>query len=112
VQDTPDLLAVYWQAGTPNMVPSKRPVPHDLLVNNICLIPHKWVETDILMLVTPEASHTVYVMWETGQSKLRCWYIDLQEPLRRTGIGFDTMDHILDVVISADRSEWHWKDED
>jgi predicted RNA-binding protein associated with RNAse of E/G family len=22
------------------------------------------------------------------------------------------MDHLLDVVISADRSDWHWKDDD
>jgi predicted RNA-binding protein associated with RNAse of E/G family len=112
VQDTLDLLALYWRAGTPKMVPAKRPLPQDLLTNKISLIAQTWMETDVLMLVTPEAAHAVYVMWETGQTKLRCWYIDLQEPLRRTEIGFDTMDRLLDIVISADRSEWHWKDED
>jgi hypothetical protein len=112
VQDTPDLLAIYWRAGTPNMVPAQRPLPRDLLTNKISLVAQTWVETDVLMLVIPEAAHAVYVMWETGQTKLRCWYIGLQEPLRRTEIGFDTMDHLLDIVISADRSKWHWKDED
>ena len=112
VQDTPDLLALYWRAGTPTMTPAERPTPRDLLTNDICLVPGRWVETDVLMLVTPGAAHAVYVMWEAGQTTLRCWYVDLQEPLRRTEIGFDTMDHLLDVVISADRSEWRWKDED
>ena len=64
------------------------------------------------MLVLPGAAHAVYVMWEAGQTKLKCWYIDLQEPLRRTAIGFDTNDHLLDIVISADRSVWRMKDED
>ncbi len=64
------------------------------------------------MLITPGSSHAVSLMWETGQSKLRCWYVDLQEPLRRTSLGFDTMDHMLDIVISSDKSSWHWKDED
>ena len=47
-----------------------------------------------------------------GQTRLRCWYVDLQEPLRRTVVGFDTMDNLLDIVISPDLSEWQWKDED
>jgi predicted RNA-binding protein associated with RNAse of E/G family len=27
-------------------------------------------------------------------------------------MGFDTRDHLLDIVISPNRSEWRWKDED
>ena len=64
------------------------------------------------MLAIPAAAHSVYVMWETGRTELRCWYVDLQEPLRRTTLGFDTMDHLLDIVISPDQSAWRWKDED
>ena len=112
MQDTPNLLAIYWGAGSPNRTPVKRLVPHDLLSNDICLVSRKWVDTDVLMLVLPGAAHAVYVMWEAGQTTLKCWYIDLQEPLRRTAIGFDTNDHLLDIVISADRSVWRWKDED
>lgn len=112
VQDTPDLIAIYCRAGTPNMVPDKRSTPQDLLLNNIRLIPHHWTDTDVLRLVKPGSAHTVEVMWEAGHKKLRCWYVNLQEPLRRTKIGFDSMDRLLDIVISADRSTWHWKDED
>ena len=40
------------------------------------------------------------------------WKIDLVEPVRRTSHGFDYMDQLLDIIVSADRSSWYWKDED
>src|SRR5512136_339200 len=67
VKDSPDLIAMYWQAGTPNAIPDHRPTPLDLLSNEIQLVPHKWIDTDVLMLVTPGSFHAIYVMWETGQ---------------------------------------------
>jgi protein associated with RNAse G/E len=51
-------------------------------------------------------------MWETGTRNLDCWYINLQEPFRRTRIGFDTMDLMLDLVVSPSMSTWRWKDAD
>jgi predicted RNA-binding protein associated with RNAse of E/G family len=51
-------------------------------------------------------------MWEEGHARLRCWYVNLQEPCHRTSIGFDTADHLLDIVVNPDQSEWWWKDED
>jgi len=113
VQDAPNSIALYWQAGALSKSPRRRLTPRDLLsTEKLELVDRPWVNTDVLMLVTPGAAHAVYAMWETGRTTLRCWYIDLQEPLRRTLIGFDTMDHLLDIVVSPDLSEWQWKDED
>ena len=42
----------------------------------------------------------------------RGWYVNLQTPLARTPVGFDTVDHALDVLVTLDRSSWTWKDED
>ncbi len=112
VQDQPELMALYWRAGTPVMNTDKRPVPQDLLTNEIQLCPQHWTSTDVLALVVPGEAHAIYLMWETGQNILRCWYVDLHEPYRRTATGFDTMDHLLDIVISPDLSKWKWKDED
>jgi hypothetical protein len=39
------------------------------------------------------------------------WYVNLQEPLRRTRIGYDTTDHVLDVLVAPDGT-WEWKDEE
>jgi hypothetical protein len=40
-----------------------------------------------------------------------CWYINLEEPYRRTPIGLDTRDNHLDVVLRGDLSRPEWKDE-
>jgi hypothetical protein len=40
------------------------------------------------------------------------WYVNFQRPLERTSMGFDTMDEILDLVVSADCGEWVRKDAD
>ena len=39
------------------------------------------------------------------------WYINLQQSLHRTVIGFDFMDQDLDIVVKPDLSAWVWKDE-
>ncbi|OGN93569.1 MAG: hypothetical protein A2Z71_10710 [Chloroflexi bacterium RBG_13_50_21] len=112
VQDTPDLIALYWPVGTPTRSPVRRPTVEDGLYNRIELIERNWTDNDVLSLNTRGAAHSIEVMWEENTHNLRCWYVHLQEPLRRTRIGFDTMDQMLDIVINPDRTKWHWKDED
>lgn len=112
VQDTPELIALYWPVGTPTQSPVRRPTVEDELYNRIELEERNWTENHVLSLITPGAAHSIEVMWEANTRQLRCWYVHLQEPVRRTRIGFDTMDQILDIVISPDRSSWRWKDED
>lgn len=113
VQNTPDLTAFYWRAGTPNKIPHQRLSPSEMVsLDKPTLIDSKWIDTDVLMLVPPGAAHAVYAMWETGHITFECWYINLQEPLQRTTLGFDAMDRELDIVVSPDMSRWRWKDED
>jgi hypothetical protein len=112
VQDTPDLIALYWPVGTPTRSPVRRPTVEDDLYNLIELIERKWTDNDVLSLNTRGAAYSIHIMWEGNTHQLRCWYVHLQEPLRRTRIGFDTMDQMLDIVINPDRTKWHWKDED
>jgi hypothetical protein len=113
VQDSPDLIALYWRAGTCGKATGKRPTPRDLMsLEKVALVDYVWKETDVLMLAMPGAAHSVYVMWDAGHIRFRCWYVNLEEPLRRTPLGFDTMDHLLDIVIRPNGTEWRWKDED
>ena len=113
VEDTPSLVALYLRAGTALKNSPRRIVPADLLSpEGIQVGDGVWQHTDVLMLIVPEDSFSVYLMWEAGTRNLLCWYINLQEPVRRTTIGYDTMDHILDIVVSPDMTKWYWKDED
>ena len=110
--DTDELCALYWPVGTPTRSPIKRPTVQDELENRIQLIDHNWTENDVLSLSLQGAGHAIELMWEAGTHQFMCWYVPLQEPRRRTRIGFDTMDQMLDIIIDPDRKKWRWKDED
>lgn len=112
VQDTRELSAFYWPVGTPTRSPVVRPTVEDELNNHIELEHRNWTDHDVLALHHPGSAYAIQLMWVGGTRKLNCWYVHLQEPLRRTQIGFDTMDQMLDIVISPDRTSWQYKDED
>jgi len=113
VQDTSDLIVLYMPAGVLGKNVKHKPTPKEyLLEDSINIVDCQWHRTDVLFLIVPGDSFSTYVMWDTGTKNLDCWYVNLQEPIRRTKIGFDTMDNMLDVVISPDMTEWEWKDDD
>ena len=37
------------------------------------------------------------------------WYVNLEEPFRRTPLGFDVRDLQLDILVDPER-KWRWKD--
>jgi hypothetical protein len=107
------LISLYLPAGAVGKDTETRPTPQELLSpDKISVVDYTWERTDVLMLIVPGEAFSTYVMWITGTKNLDCWYINLQEPICRTSIGFDTMDNMLDVVVSPDMSEWKWKDDD
>ena len=59
----------------------------------------------------PGDAHAIGLFWQGPTWEFLGWYGNLQEPLRRTRIGFDSADQALDVQIAPDRT-WRWKDED
>ncbi len=52
--------------------------------NHIELEDRNWTDNDVLSLNAHGAAHSIDLMWKAGTHKLRCWYVHLQEPLRRT----------------------------
>jgi predicted RNA-binding protein associated with RNAse of E/G family len=111
VCDEPDLIALYQPAGAP----WQRPYSRDGRPLRLPLEP--WtlrddaLPEDALRLVVPGEAQSVLLIWRE-RWQLMCWYINLEEPFRRTGIGFDYMDQTLDIVVKPDMSTWRWKDED
>jgi hypothetical protein len=63
----------------------------------------------ILSFAWPDAAYSV-LRWPTDEG-VPAWYVNLQLPLERRPIGFDTTDHALDVLVHPDGT-WSWKDEE
>jgi predicted RNA-binding protein associated with RNAse of E/G family len=57
-------------------------------------------------------SHTIIRYWDFAFDRAEGWYVNLEAPWRRTRIGIDTQDFVLDITVAADLSSWSWKDED
>ena len=113
VQDTSELIALYMTAVVLGNDTAHKPTPKEILAaEEIIIADYQWKRTDVLFLIVPGEAFSTYTMWETGTKNLDCWYVNLQEPIKRTPIGFDTMDHMLDVVIEPDMNKWRWKDVD
>ena len=69
-----------------------------------------WTKGPILSWAWPGVAHAVLLFFRPDWS-VRDWYVNLQDPLRRKAMGFDTVDHVLDAIVEPDGS-WRWKDED
>jgi len=117
VEDGANLTALLLRVGTP--------ILHRVAVNGVVLrtMPYAvrqrtpweleaamWERLNVLELIRPRRPHSLWVVWDAAWA-LRGWYVNLQERLRRTPIGFDTEDHVLDLWIDANGGV-SWKDED
>ena len=95
VRDEPDLLATYLAEGTGFTFPPG-PETHPWAGRGA------WEGHGVLMLQWPGEMHAVWVFWDGPDRELACWYLNLQEPFRRTRHGYDTQDLELDVVVHPD----------
>ena len=102
VEDGPDLLALYLPRDTPHKRWRSGSGGRELADSAW------WADT--LRLMVPGQAHSVWLTWRPGREFVG-YYVNLEEPFRRTPIGFDTNDHTLDIVVTPDL-RWSWKDEE
>ena len=50
-----------------------------------------WFGGGALMIAGRHAAHAIWVMWDEA-AEFAGWYVNLEEPRRRTSLGFDTTD--------------------
>ena len=116
VQDTPEMLALYAPPGTmyrhPKTLKGERVKPRNRLWSDWILKDEKWTDYHLLRLTIPDSNYSVLVFWDAPDMRFHDWYINLEEPLRRTAMGFEYLDQFLDVIVKPDLSGWRWKDED
>lgn len=109
VQDNDELLATYIATGAEFTFP-EGPWP---IEGGVHPWGHKtrWEGNGVLMLQRPGDAYAIWVFWFGDEREFRGWYVNLQDPFRRTADGYETQDHELDIVIAADGS-WEWKDDE
>jgi hypothetical protein len=111
VHEDPDLVALWLPVGTH----MKRPLSDGRPIRGQAdreweLYDHVWHTSSQLALIPWGPAHCVHVIWDEG-GEFAGWYVNLQEPLRRSPLGYETDDLVLDIRIQPDGS-WAWKDED
>jgi protein associated with RNAse G/E len=73
----------------------------------------RWVWRDRSMLIRLAAGEYFSVSHFFGaDGRAGGWYVNFERPYRRTRIGIDTFDLLLDLVVQPDLSAHAWKDED
>jgi|SRR5581483_1495166 len=95
VRDEPGLLATYIAEGAPFTFPPG-PERHPWSTRT------HWQGHGVLMLQRPGESYAVWVFWEGPERRFAAWYLNLQEPFRRTPRGYDTQDLELDLIVHPD----------
>ncbi len=112
VEDTPGRLLLYANAG----VRWVRAVSSD----GAPLKSHETAWTlqetvwpsEALRIITPGSRNSVLLYWTPTFGEFLQWYVNLEDTLVRTPLGFDYLDQMLDIEAAPDLSQWHWKDED
>ena len=111
VRDTPELIAMFIPAGTAWLRPRT-------LGDKMLRIPDQpWMmrpavwENNVLRLSPAGEDYSVLLIWDEAW-RFQFWYVNVEDRVRRSEVGYDYMDWALDAVVSPDMTEWHWKDED
>ena len=106
VTDRPDVLVTYLPESAPFVFAAGHP-----------LGAHPWQEKPawqghgVLMLQRPGESYAVWHFWDGPERNFTGWYLNIQEPFRRTTLGFDTKDLELDIWAPAEGGR-HVKDDE
>ena len=112
VKDSPDFVALYIEHGT--IWRGARTLKGEVLrvpwETWQLSGPLPWINHG-LRLYPPGAPYSISLTWGTDWHLLN-WYVNVEEPLRRSEMGFDYMDWTLDIVVEPDLSNHRWKDEE
>jgi hypothetical protein len=119
VEDSPDLIALYVAMNSPmkikvgldgTRIPRSLPYP-ERFGKPWKLADGTWSERSVLWLTKPGMPYAIGVFWAGTERLFAGLYCNIQDPLQRHALGFDSVDHVLDVQFWPDGT-WSWKDED
>ena len=112
VEDTPERVVLHAPLGAPAKVAVSDGSPFRGQGDRTwALRDSEWHSYRVLRLIRWEAWHSLELFWREHDDSFAGWYVNIQEPLRRSPVGFDTDDLVLDIWVEPDGKS-SWKDED
>jgi len=99
-----DRLVTWVVPGTDVAFPNERVPPYS------GTFVRQWHAPGMLQLLRPGDPYALALL-RGPDDRFTGWYVNLQEPLRATELGYDTRDNILDLWRPRN-GDWRWKDED
>jgi len=110
VEDTPDHIVTYMAPGALfgflDDVPYPSPTGHHPRYGL-----GSWQGHGMLAVTPKSGNVSVQHYWRGPDRQFACWYLNIQEPMRPTSIGYDSQDLELDIVVAPDGS-WSVKDDE
>ncbi|MCY3901313.1 MAG: DUF402 domain-containing protein [Caldilineaceae bacterium] len=114
VEDSSDLVSLYIAPGTTFAGPDCSRDEHLHVAASRAWETklYEWTGQHHLWSSLPGEAASIWTIWSAPDWTHVGWKVNPELPLKRTPLGFDTTDHVLDAVISADLTSWQLKDED
>lgn len=119
VEDGPDHVALYTAPGTPGKCQATadgqrltRETPfleRERIIGGFADFTWQW--NHVLQLIRHGEPRSTWLLWREPDWDFRAFYVNLQAPLVRTSMGFDTADYLLDLEATPEL-DWAWKDEE
>ncbi len=113
VEDSDHVVVLFIAAGSLYRAGPKKSAAEKRRQRRSPLPPDEYVwRHDTLRLMIPGRAHSVSMSWErqAGARRLLKYFVNMEEPFRRTTVGFDTQDHTLDIEVTP-QLDWRWRDE-
>lgn len=95
VQDGPDILAIYIAAGSLYKAGPKKAAAEKRRMHKSKVPPGEYVwRRETLRLMLPGRRHSVFLFWDDvgGRRTFSYYFVNMEEPFRRTAAGIDTQD--------------------
>ncbi|MDE0080570.1 MAG: DUF402 domain-containing protein [Caldilineaceae bacterium] len=114
VEDSSDLVSLYIAPGTTFAGPDCSRDEHLHVAASRAWETklYEWTGQHHLWSSLPGEAASIWTIWSAPDWTHVGWKVNPELPLKRTPLGFDTTDHVLDAVISTDITSWQLKDED
>lgn len=124
--DTGDVLTLSYWPGITSLAPTtwiaalaagdqavRKSDLDDLAAGTWALGHYRWERTVVLSRFLTGEHFSVHCFQQADSGEPIRWYVNFEVSFaRRSGIGIDTFDLFLDLIVEPDLSGYSWKDED